>query len=48
MTQSFKQVDIFYLFFVYKRFFCIVFVCANLHTLTENKEYDGCYLNTML
>ena len=22
----------------------MVFVCANLHTLTEYKEYDGCYL----
>lgn len=45
MTPSFKQVDNFYLLFVIKRFFCIVFVCANLHTLTEYKEYDGCFLD---
>ena len=45
MTPSFKA-DRYFLsaFFCYKRFFCIVFVCANLHTLTEYKEYDGCYL----
>lgn len=41
--QSFKQIDIFYLLFVINDI-CIAFVCANLHTLTEYKEYDGCYL----